>query len=93
MRPRDAAAGRTLIAKVPGRPRKDHFPKEDFQIDLAAGACTCPAGQVTYAPWVPGPTGWARPTRPRVFNSTRRSVAHVPCGPSAWRLEGAKAAR
>ena len=43
-----ADAGRTLIAKVPGRPRKDHFPKEDFQIDLAAGACTCPAGQVTH---------------------------------------------
>ena len=33
---------------MPGRPRKDHFPKEDFQIDLAAGACTCPAGQVTH---------------------------------------------
>ena len=44
-----ADAGRTLIAKVPGRPRKDHFPKEDFQIDLAAVACTCPAGQVTHS--------------------------------------------
>lgn len=42
-----ADAGRTLIAKVPGRPQKAHFPKEDFQIDLAAGTCTCPAGQVT----------------------------------------------
>ena len=27
-----ADADRTLIAKVPGRPRKAHFPKEDFQI-------------------------------------------------------------
>ncbi len=43
-----ADAGRTLIAKVPGRPNKAHFPKEDFQIDLEAGACTCPAGQVTH---------------------------------------------
>ena len=42
-----ADAGRTLIARVPGRPNRTHFPKEDFQIDLAAGTCTCPAGQVT----------------------------------------------
>jgi hypothetical protein len=43
-----AEAGRTLIAKVPGRPNKAHFPKEDFQIDLASGTCTCPAGQATH---------------------------------------------
>ena len=43
-----ADAGRTLIAKVPKRPARAHFPKEDFQIDLAAGTCTCPAGQVTH---------------------------------------------
>ena len=46
-----ADAGRALIARVPGRPNRKHFPKEDFQIDLEAGAgtgaCTCPAGQVT----------------------------------------------
>ena len=42
-----AAAGRTLIARVPGRPNRSHFPKEDFRIDLEAGSCTCPAGQVT----------------------------------------------
>ena len=40
-------AGRTLIARVPGRPNRSHFPKEDFRIDLEAGSCTCPAGQVT----------------------------------------------
>ena len=39
-------AGRTLIARVPGRPNKAHFPKEDFLIDLEAGTCTCPAGEV-----------------------------------------------
>ena len=42
-----ADAGRTLIARVPGRPNKAHFPKEDFLIDLASGTCTCPAGRVT----------------------------------------------
>ena len=41
-----ANAGRTLIARVPGRPNRSHFPKEDFRIDLEAGSCTCPAGQV-----------------------------------------------
>ena len=41
-----AAAGRTLIARVPGRPNRSHFPKEDFRIDLESGSCTCPAGQV-----------------------------------------------
>jgi hypothetical protein len=42
-----AEAKRTLVAKVPGRPNKAHFPKEDFNIDLEAGACTCPAEKVT----------------------------------------------
>ena len=42
-----ADAGRALIARVPGRPNRKHFPKEDFRIDLEAGGCTCPAGQVT----------------------------------------------
>ena len=42
-----AEAGRRLVAKVPGRPNRKHFPKNDFHLDLAAGSCTCPAGQVT----------------------------------------------
>ncbi len=42
-----ADAGRTLIARVPGRPNRKHFPKEDFHIDLEAGTCTCPVGNVT----------------------------------------------
>ena len=42
-----AAAGRTLIARVPGRPNRSHFPKEDFRIDLESGSCTCPEGQIT----------------------------------------------
>ena len=43
-----AEAGRPLVARVPGRPNRKHFPKDDFVIDLAAGSCTCPAGQVTH---------------------------------------------
>ena len=42
-----ADAGRTLTARVPGRPDRKHFPKEDFHIDLEAGSCTCPGGNVT----------------------------------------------
>ena len=42
-----ADAGRRLVARVPGRPDRKHFPKDDFVIDLAAGSCTCLAGQVT----------------------------------------------
>ena len=42
-----ADTGRTLIARVPGRPDRKHFPKEDFHIDLETGSCTCPAGNVT----------------------------------------------
>ena len=42
-----ADAGRSLIARVPGRPNRKRFPKEDFRIDLKEVTCTCPAGQVT----------------------------------------------
>ena len=49
-----ADAGRTLIARVPGRPNRSHFPKEDFRIDLEAGTCTCPAGNVARESGPPG---------------------------------------
>ena len=42
-----ADAGRRLVAWVPGRPHRTHFPKEDFVIDLARDPCTCPTGEVT----------------------------------------------
>lgn len=42
-----AAAGRTLHAKVPTLTNGGRFPKTAFQIDLAAGTCTCPGGQTT----------------------------------------------
>lgn len=43
-----ADAGRKLVARVPGRPNRKHFPKDDFAIDLVAGASTRPAGQTTH---------------------------------------------
>ena len=42
-----ANAGRNLIAKLPRRPERKRFPKEDFKIDLESGTCTCPAGHTT----------------------------------------------
>jgi hypothetical protein len=59
-------AGRILVAKVPGRPNKAYFPKEDFKIDLEAGTCTCPAAQVTQVrrrlkSHTDGQGGWQRP--------------------------------
>ncbi len=42
-----ADAGRTLVAKVPKPPRSGYFTKQAFHIDLEAGSCTCPAGEVT----------------------------------------------
>jgi len=54
------------VAKVPGRPNKAYFPKEDFQIDLVTGICTCPAGQSTrirrrLKSHPDGQGGWQRP--------------------------------
>ena len=43
-----ADAGRKLVARVPGRPDRQRFPKDDFVIDLVAASCTCPAGQDTH---------------------------------------------
>ena len=41
-------AGRQLVARVARPHNQGQFPKDAFQIDLAAGTCTCPAGQVTH---------------------------------------------
>ena len=50
-----ADAGRPLVAKLPRRPERRYFPKEDFEIDLESGTCTCPAGHTTGI-WGPGRT-------------------------------------
>ena len=72
-----AAAGRTLIAKVPDLQNQGYFAKTDFQIDLEAGTCH-----------LPEPAD--RPVtseRPRVAVACSclppRPVRRVRCGPSA----------
>lgn len=42
-----AEAGRELVAKVPAVSNRGRFPKTAFALDLGAGTCTCPAGQVS----------------------------------------------
>jgi len=42
-----AEAGVTLLAKVPRRPERGYFSKDEFEIDLNNGSCRCPAGEVT----------------------------------------------
>lgn len=42
-----ADAGRTLVASVPAMTNQGRFPKTDFQIDVDAGTCICPAKQVS----------------------------------------------
>lgn len=42
-----ADAGRALVAKVATVRNQGCFPKTQFHIDLDAGCCTCPAGQVS----------------------------------------------
>ena len=72
-----ADAGRRLVARVPGRPQRSHFPKDDFVIDLARGTCTCPAGQVTSH---------------QVPMATRTDRAGRVCKTTGFRFEGAPCA-
>ena len=80
-------AGRILIARVPGRPNRLHFPKEDFRIDLEAGACTCPAGNVTRTIL---PAGRRTDSAGRIHQRVAYRFDAAVCGvcplrsPSAW---------
>ena len=92
-----ADAGRTLIAKVPARPDKAHFPKEDFHIDLEAATCTCPAGQTTQSLRVlnhrhNSPSGW-KPAWSFVFDGPPRADAEAAaCVPRVLTARRARAA-
>ena len=72
-----ADAGRTLIARVPGRPNRAHFPKEDFRIDLETGACTCPAGNITRTLL---PAGRGRDSAGRVYRRVAFRFDAAVCG-------------
>ena len=91
-----ADAGRTLIARVPRRPNRKHFPKDDFRIDLEAidleaidleaGTCTCPAGQVTWKllPGGRGPVPRDGLTGSKPSSSMQQCVGPARCSLNAW---------
>ena len=72
-----ADAGRILIARVPERPNRTHFPKEDFRIDLEAGSCTCPAGNVTRTIL---PTGRGTDSAGRIYQRVAFRFDAAVCG-------------
>ena len=79
-----ADAGRRLVAKVPGRPDRKHFPKNDFHLDLAAGSCTCPHRRHRAGGKADGSHRSCLPIC-RLSSSTGRYVGYVRCAPSASR--------
>ncbi len=83
-----ADAGRTLIAKVPKRPARTHFPKEDFQIDLAVGACTCPAPRRSFH--FDAALCTACPLRPRGVAAGPGRGRHVSLHPQSALLQAAR---
>ena len=85
-------AGRKLVARVPGRPNRKHFPKGDFAIDLAAGSCTCPARQITCVIVPAGKRTDSTGTvhRLQAFRFEAAVAGRVRCGPSASRQRALK---
>ena len=75
-----ADAGRQLVAKVPGRPDRKHFPKNDFHLDLAAGRLPAPSCRRESGRMAPVVS-----TDCRLSSSTGRYVGYVHCVPSASR--------
>ena len=88
-------AGRKLMARVPGWPDRKHLPKEDLIIDLMAGTCICPAGQVTrtIVPAGSEPTALGRCIVCGYSGLRRRCAGRVRCGPSAFRPRAGRAVR
>lgn len=70
-----ATAGRTLIAKVAAVTNQGRFPKTQFQIDLEAKSCTCPAGQMS------------RDFRPAAKGGGVFHFAAAVCGPCPLRAQ------
>ena len=79
-----AEAGRRLVAKVPGRPDRKHFPKNDFHLDLAAAVAPVRRGRLP-TPSCRRENGQIAPTACRPSSSTGRYVGYVRCAPSASR--------
>lgn len=74
-------AERPLVAKVPAMTNQGRFPKTDFTIDLEAGTCTCPAGQVSVE---------LRGTRQRYFQFAPAVCGACPLRPRCMRGQGGR---
>lgn len=85
-RERFEEAGIPLLAKVPRQPRSDFFTKDDFEIDLEAMSCRCPAGQVTTtltsAGWHTSAAG--RRTQLRAFRFSAKVCGDCPLRPKCF---------
>lgn len=87
-RERFEESGIRLLAKVPKQPRSDFFTKEEFEIDLKAMSCRCPAGQTTTtlisAGWHTSPSG--RRTRLRAFRFSAKVCGDCPLRPRCFKV-------
>jgi len=81
------AAGITLLAKVPRQARSDFFTKDEFEIDLEAMSCRCPAGQtttiLTSVGWRTSRTG--RRTQLRAFRFSAEVCGGCPLRPRCFK--------
>ena len=86
-RERFEAAGITLLAKVPRQARSDFFTKDEFEIDLEAMSCRCPAGQtttiLTSVGWRTSRTG--RRTQLRAFRFSAEVCGGCPLRPRCFK--------
>src|SRR5215470_167881 len=86
-RERFEESGITLLAKVPKLPRSDFCTKDEFEIDLEAMSCRCPAGQTTTtlinAGWHTSSTG--RRTQLRAFRFPAQVCADCPLRPKCFK--------
>ena len=82
-----ADAGRRLVAKVPGRPDRKHFPKMTFTLTWPRAVAPVRRGRLP-APSCRRESGWIAPVVSidcRLSSSTGRYVGYVRCAPSASR--------
>ena len=82
-----ADAGRRLVAKVPGRPNRRHFPKMTFTLTWPRAVAPVRQGRLP-TPSCRRESGRIAPvvsTDCRLSSSTGRYVGYVHCGPSASR--------
>jgi hypothetical protein len=85
-------AGRKLVAGVAHPHNQGQFPKEAFIIDLEAGECTCPAGEVTHTIFADGSrrAGDGRRIEYRVFHFEAEACDRCALRPACTRARPGK---